>query len=220
MIHGRTVIETDADKARKDRIFPYEDIFDTGLLDPVGCDQLYCIGRIDKKENLVTYCSMRNGKFLNVYTKIDEEPYFKFSPDGPWSGNNRFFAREDERWKEFESHIVWGNTTRTIYLPIDTPDDEVEEIKKILSEGGTTLWGGSVLPIAQKIAARTIGMDLVAVKPMSMPNATLIYSDFVYSGLKQYQSIKQSSGKRKGLSFTKNIKRNNGRIRNTIRRKS
>jgi hypothetical protein len=37
------------------------------------------------------------------------------------------------------------------------------------------------LPIAHKIAAQTIGMDLVAVAPMIIPKGIVTYGDFIYS---------------------------------------
>ena len=37
-----------------------------------------------------------------------------------------------------------------------------------------------LLPLAMKVAAQTVGLDLVAVQPMSMPKMDLIYGDFVY----------------------------------------
>lgn len=40
-----------------------------------------------------------------------------------------------------------------------------------------------VLPVAQRIAARTVGMDIVPVQPMSAPNNLLTYLDFTYSGV-------------------------------------
>lgn len=40
----------------------------------------------------------------------------------------------------------------------------------------------SVLPIIQRVAARTIGLDLVSVQPMSAPTGQLTYLDFQYSG--------------------------------------
>jgi hypothetical protein len=38
----------------------------------------------------------------------------------------------------------------------------------------------SILPIAQQIASHTIGLDLVAVQPMSAPRGELLYFDYQY----------------------------------------
>ena len=52
------------------------------------------------------------------------------------------------------------------------------------SSNGGTLGSGDVgqnlLPVAMKIAAQTIGLDLVAVKPTSGPKIDLLYIDFQY----------------------------------------
>jgi hypothetical protein len=39
-----------------------------------------------------------------------------------------------------------------------------------------------ILPIAQRIAARTVGHDLVSVQPLSAPTGLLTYIDYNYSG--------------------------------------
>jgi hypothetical protein len=48
----------------------------------------------------------------------------------------------------------------------------------------TQLTGGnsqqSFMPIAMRVAAQTIGLDLVAVRPMSSPRAELLFVDFAY----------------------------------------
>jgi hypothetical protein len=52
----------------------------------------------------------------------------------------------------------------------------------------------AILPIVQRISARTIGMDLVSVQPMSAPKGNLFYLDMVYNGpkkLTKYQKIKR-----------------------------
>jgi hypothetical protein len=43
--------------------------------------------------------------------------------------------------------------------------------------------GQNLLPVAMKIAAQTIGLDLVAVKPSPGPKIDLLYIDFVYDDL-------------------------------------
>ena len=40
----------------------------------------------------------------------------------------------------------------------------------------------SLLPISMRVAAKTIGMDLVSVVPMSAPTGHIMYSDFAYGG--------------------------------------
>lgn len=43
----------------------------------------------------------------------------------------------------------------------------------------------NLLPIAQKIASRTIGLDIVAVKPMSSPKFDLMWLDFKYGEIEE-----------------------------------
>jgi hypothetical protein len=42
----------------------------------------------------------------------------------------------------------------------------------------------SMLPIAMKVAAQTVGLDLVSVQPMSAPLGTLHYMDYQYGDMK------------------------------------
>jgi hypothetical protein len=48
--------------------------------------------------------------------------------------------------------------------------------------------GQNLLPVAMKIAAQTIGLDLVAVKPTPGPKIDLLYVDFVYDDVDQLQN--------------------------------
>lgn len=43
-----------------------------------------------------------------------------------------------------------------------------------------TPFSGSILPIAQKVASKAMGLNLVAVKPLSAPKANLMYMDYKY----------------------------------------
>jgi len=49
--------------------------------------------------------------------------------------------------------------------------------------GGSGDLGQNLLPVAMKIAAQTIGLDLVAVKPTPGPKIDLVYVDFQYDDL-------------------------------------
>lgn len=42
----------------------------------------------------------------------------------------------------------------------------------------------SIFPIAMKVAARTVGLDLVSVQPISAPLGTLHYMDYQYGDTK------------------------------------
>ncbi len=43
--------------------------------------------------------------------------------------------------------------------------------------------GQNLLPVSMKIAAQTIGLDLIAVKPSSSPKVDLLFVDFKYDNL-------------------------------------
>jgi len=49
--------------------------------------------------------------------------------------------------------------------------------------------GQNLLPVAMKIAAQTIGLDLVSVKPSPGPKLDLLYIDFQYDDVDQNQSV-------------------------------
>jgi hypothetical protein len=51
--------------------------------------------------------------------------------------------------------------------------------------------GQNLLPVAMKIAAQTIGLDLVAVKPSPGPKLDLLYIDFQYDDLDTTQGVPQ-----------------------------
>lgn len=39
----------------------------------------------------------------------------------------------------------------------------------------------NLFPIAMKMSAKTIGLDLVEVKPMSAPKMNILYTDYIYN---------------------------------------
>lgn len=43
----------------------------------------------------------------------------------------------------------------------------------------------SMFPIAMKVAAQTVGLDLVSVKPLSAPKPNLFYVDYQYGNTKR-----------------------------------
>ena len=53
-----------------------------------------------------------------------------------------------------------------------------------------TDFGNIVMPLVQSVAARTIGMDLVAVQPLSQPTVNLHYLDYVYKKETRYEKVK------------------------------
>jgi hypothetical protein len=45
-----------------------------------------------------------------------------------------------------------------------------------------------ILPLVQRVAARTIGMDLVSVQPLAAPTGQLLYFDYAYTGVVETQT--------------------------------
>lgn len=99
-----------------------------------------------------------------------------------------FRLEEDETWTE-----LYYPEGLDELVPVGTEDSEIkkkielQEINKQISEleyRKRILEGGITLPIAKKVTAKTIGMDLVPVQPMSAPTGDSILSilDIRYSG--------------------------------------
>ena len=68
---------------------------------------------------------------------------------------------------------------------------ELEEWHKNLPAQPLNTNNQNLLPISIKIAAQTIGLDLVTVKPMSGPIGSLIYPDFTYETPEMIRKKKQ-----------------------------
>jgi len=66
--------------------------------------------------------------------------------------------------------------------------------------------GQNLLPVAMKIAAQTIGLDLVAVKPTPGPKIDLLYIDF------QYDDVSTDTGRPQVFKFTTDNSGNNAAI--------
>jgi len=62
-----------------------------------------------------------------------------------------------------------------------------QTINALGAKNGSGDVGQNLLPVAMKIAAQTIGLDLVAVKPTPGPKIDLLYVDFVYDDVDQLQ---------------------------------
>jgi hypothetical protein len=82
---------------------------------------------------------------------------------------------ENKTWTEFKKHII--PFCESIYLPFDLPDELIEEIIKSIER---TQGSNIVFPLVQKVAAKTIGIDLGSVQPLSAPTGQTFYLDYVY----------------------------------------
>lgn len=75
-------------------------------------------------------------------------------------------------------------------------------------QGGGTIGSGDVaqnlLPVAMKIAAQTIGLDLVAVKPTASPRIELLFVDFKYDNAYADGIREDSDSKQRPLVFKVN----------------
>lgn len=83
-----------------------------------------------------------------------------------------------EYWGEYDRWIkYWGDGT-----------NKAGGYYSHVEGSGNSNFSQGVLPLAQRIAARTIGFDMVSVQPLSMPMGLLQYVDFQY---RPKQTIKQ-----------------------------
>lgn len=64
----------------------------------------------------------------------------------------------------------------SVYMP--NPEEE------------TPIFEGALLPIALKVAAKTVGLDLVAVQPLAAPVGVLQYIDYQYEDSKIWNTWK------------------------------
>lgn len=77
-----------------------------------------------------------------------------------------------------------------------------EEIKRKREERNNP-FSHIAMPMVMKVAAQTIGLDLVAVKPMSSPNISLLYPTYTYEDPKaKYKKRKKVIEKLLGIENT------------------
>lgn len=90
-----------------------------------------------------------------------------------------------------ETEDKWKNIIGNIGLT-DSKADWMSQYAGLQSQSTTTQSNfPSMFPIAMKVAAQTIGLDLVSVKPLSAPLGILPYMDY------QYGNTKRTTRKRK-----------------------
>ena len=217
---------TAPDIYRDNNFIPTKGLENTGLKDPIHKKPLYKVGHIDELyPDQVTYVTERDGRNQQTYTKDIKAPYFKThwnNVNEKWHGTKiRYFVPgTDGIWEEYKTHFVWSGSIPTIYLPIDMPEDEVRSILDILEKenNNSGIFGNNIMPIAARVASKTIGMDLVAVTPMPVPKMNLMYLDFVYPGSKSQPWYEEIPKKRKKI--IRLINKKNGTDRSIPGRKS
>jgi len=74
---------------------------------------------------------------------------------------------------------------------------ELEEWYKNLPSQSLNTNNQNLLPISMKIAAQTIGLDLVTVKPLSGPIGSMIYHNYYYETPEMIRKKKQQIRKKK-----------------------
>ena len=141
-----------------------------------------------------------------IYTYLSENYYIRTSD----VGNDGIYQRYDDRRipvpfnadRLIKDVVTVFGVTKTeaksyVYRwsMLINPKSDLEFYWKISDE-----FGGVLFPIIQSVAARTISMDLVSVKPMSAPQIELLYLDYVYSEETTWDKINNKVSK-----FFKNI---------------
>ena len=144
------------------------------IKEPVTGNSLYRLISSKNTEEEWFVSLNENMCIVNTYYKTLGFPYLIHKPDSDGVFGTReyryWFFDENGEWKEFGEYSTYSGCI--IYLSIDTPKEEIDEILKAYN-------GNVILPIAKKIFAKTIAFDLVSVQPMPMPK--LFYTDFIYN---------------------------------------
>lgn len=111
--------------------------------------------------------------------EITRYTVFKFNGDALYKIN------DESKFRSFESPNILLSELNTIFFLSDV------ELKPIILSWAKTLkenvkldkyWEyiDSLLPISRNVVAKTVGLDLVSVQPMSAPIGQLIYLDYQY----------------------------------------
>ena len=102
-------------------------------------------------------------------------------------GNDGIYEKADtRRWKApINGDRLLKELVLIFYIDEVQLKNHVEDWAKTIKSDVDLDWFWkqfeSLMPIAQKIAAQTIGLDLVAVQPLSGPKLKLMFLDFKYS---------------------------------------
>jgi hypothetical protein len=71
---------------------------------------------------------------------------------------------------------------------------DIPELVEVLKKANL----GVQMPNVQQIAAKTIGMDLVPVQPMSAPSGQLFHLDYVYGNENKKNAVRKRKGSKRG----------------------
>lgn len=157
---------------------------DTGLLCPITGSRLMCIGY---------EAHVMDGE---TFYEAESDPNVKFSThpfnSGVYYTKDRYFVSENGKWTEYIR--VKGLST---IVPIDTPQSEIDELIRVAEEKREKssreyegkLYAGEItnfFPLAIKVEAKTIAMDLVKVEPMAAPSGFIFLLDQITEKTKHY----------------------------------
>lgn len=127
--------------------------------------------------------------------EITRYTVFKFNGDALYKIN------DESKFRSFESPNILLSELNTIFFLSDV------ELKPIILSWAKTLkenvkldkyWEyiDSLLPISRNVVAKTVGLDLVSVQPMSAPIGQLIYLDYQYGVDPIDETMSATTGRR------------------------
>ena len=158
---------------------------DTGLKCPITGSRLMYVGyepHVMDGESFYEAESDPSIKFSShpfnrgVYYQV--ERYFVIEDDGSW--------KEYKRVKGLDGIVPVDISPLELYAMLHAAEEERERRSR---EYEGRLYAGEItnlFPLAIKVQAKTVAMDLVAVKPMEMPTGTMFMIDQLTEKTKHY----------------------------------
>lgn len=162
--------------------FSPDELKDTGLLCPITGNKLYYFGNPQGDTEQEIYGNYNDGNYkLPFYTRRVESPYFKHYEENPSIkdvGNIRYFLPDltNSSWEEYKCHTPVFSVN-PVYLPLDMPNELVEEILEDMRKNFPCGF-----PYSRRVDSKTISADLVSVQPLSLPTGQSFYLDYTYKG--------------------------------------
>lgn len=113
-------------------------------------------------------------------------------------GNDGIYSLEDKR--KNRGPIYWDKLVTELVTVFSIAEDEGKSfinswaVKISPNVNLEFYWATNenifegIFPIVQQVAARTIGMDLVAVQPLAAPTGLLFHMDYAYTGAVETQT--------------------------------
>jgi len=189
-----------------------QELEDTGFFCPVSGKPL--MRAVHYSNNGETAYIVEDGTQVEKIYLVDQKyPYFrleidtkdpKFNPQlSPGVRRHPSLNHEisywlitPEGWKRYTRHTSW-KLLEPVFLPYDLPQEDADRIIDEVSESQFPIATNWAFPIIQQVAAKTIGLNLVSVQPMSAPSGILSYLDPIY-GRKKSKNRRRKSNKRNG----------------------